>query len=56
VKLADNNKQLRKLQTTNEETPFAEVSAMWLKGRTLSPTALRAIQVTKETRVKTCQF
>lgn len=40
---------LCQLQSTHNQTPpYADVHAIWLKGRTLSPSAKRAIQITQD--------
>lgn len=40
-----NPRALRRLPTATTQPPFADVHAIWLKGRTLSPSAQRAIAV-----------
>lgn len=39
---------LRRMPADNAQAPFADVHAIWLKGRTLSPSAQRAIGLAQQ--------
>ena len=41
-------KPLHLLQSSNVSRPYADVHAIWLKGRTLSPAAKRAIKIAQD--------
>jgi DNA-binding transcriptional LysR family regulator len=48
-----NPKPLVRLQTVGSQASYADIYAIWLKGRTLSPAAQRAIALTQQLGAKT---